>query len=123
MAHAAGSGVGVVGVLALTGMLFSLAGCATQEVSPLGDADLWEDGRTLSLSIPSCNAEEITAEVEETDTAVTITVSVTNPDDGSECLDSTIIELDEPLGSRTLIDGTTDDEITVRPRSVEGTTR
>ena len=122
MAHAAGSSAGVAGALALTAML-SMAGCATQEVSPLGDADLWEDGRTLSLSIPSCNAEEITAEVEETDTAVTITVSVTNPDDGSECLDSTIIELDEPLGSRTLIDGTTDDEITVRPRSVEGTTR
>jgi hypothetical protein len=85
--------------------MLSMAGCATQEVSPLGDADLWEDGRTLSLSIPSCNAEEITAEVDETDTAVTITVSATNPDDGSECLDSTIIELDEPLGSRTLIDG------------------
>jgi hypothetical protein len=63
--------------------------------------------RQLDLGIDSCNAEKIDIEVNESDDAVRIAVRVTNPAEGDDCRDTPSVRLDQPLGERRLIDGST----------------
>lgn len=57
----------------------------------------------LDLGVASCNAT-ITYEVAETSTTVTITVTTENSTSG-DCLDQLFVELDDPVGQRQIIDG------------------
>jgi hypothetical protein len=70
------------------------------------------DGRTLKLIVGSCNAD-LTAEVEESPSQVTVTVTARD-DTSDDCLDGLIVHLDQPLGDRQLLDGVTRDVVSVR---------
>jgi hypothetical protein len=61
----------------------------------------------LDLGIDSCNAEKIDIQVDESDDAVRIAVRVTNPAEGDDCGDTPSVRLDQPLGDRRLVDGST----------------
>ncbi len=70
------------------------------------------DGRTLNLTVGSCNAN-LTAEVEESPSQVTVTVTARD-NTGNDCLDGLSVHLDQPLGDRQLLDGVTGDVVSVR---------
>ncbi|MBB6392364.1 hypothetical protein [Microbacterium thalassium] len=63
---------------------------------------------------PTCGAE-FEDDVTQTDAAVTIDARRTNPYDGADCLKALEIELSEPLGSRTVIDAGTGEQVEVVP--------
>lgn len=73
------------------------------------------DSTRVELSVDSCRATAITVDVEETAEEVRILVATEDGDDGPECLDSAMAELDEPLGDRRVIDVTTGEEVEVSP--------
>jgi hypothetical protein len=64
------------------------------------------------LIVGSCNAD-LTAEVEESPSQVTVTVTARD-DTSDDCLDGLIVHLDQPLGDRQLLDGVTGDVVSVR---------
>jgi hypothetical protein len=73
------------------------------------------DSRKLVLSIASCNPEAVTTDIEEAGDSVRILVQTEGPDEGPDCGHSMTVTLDEPLGSRDLIDLSTRDTVRVRP--------
>lgn len=75
----------------------------------LDDVDL------LSLGVQSCNGSPV-ADVVETSSTVTVTVTATTAGpDGAQhaCRDSVVIPLRNPLGDRTLVDGSSGDSVQV----------
>lgn len=69
--------------------------------------------RTLTVAVNTCNATPRAA-VTETDQVVSISVRSDRPPFGSDdCADSIDIELEEPLGERRVVDGTSGDELAV----------
>ncbi len=69
----------------------------------------------LSLGVQSCNGEPA-AEVDETASTVTVTVTATPAGPGGTqalCRDSVVIPLRNPLGDRTLVDGSSGDSVQV----------
>ena len=68
------------------------------------------DGRTLSFSVDSCNAD-ISTWVTETPDEVVINVDIRNDSVGDDCLDSATVVLDAPLGDRIVRDGGSGDVI------------
>ncbi len=72
-------------------------------------------GDVLQLVVDTCHGDP-RATVEETDDEVTVTIVSTWQDPGDACQDSVEVTLDAPLGSRTLIDGTSGQE----PELIEG---
>lgn len=71
--------------------------------------------RVLELGIASCTAETISADVEETDESVRILVHTEGGDEGPQCREALDVMLDEPLGSRRVIDRSTGDALDVEP--------
>jgi hypothetical protein len=72
------------------------------------------DSSSLELSIDTCGATVKSVDVEETAEEVRISVE-TEGGEGPECLDSTVAELDEPLGDRRVVDASTGNEVEVSP--------
>ena len=70
-----------------------------------------DDERRLILDVSYCTAE-IASEVSETDAEVTITVTHRNVT-GEDCGGGVIVELDDPLGERAVIDGASGQPVTV----------
>lgn len=92
-----------IGVGAL--VLFA-AGCAG---SGGGDAEIAEirqtvDPRVLEVSVNTCNAD-LTPDITETSDDVTLSITQQNNAVGDDCQDSIRIELDQPLGDRTILLG------------------
>lgn len=74
--------------------------------------------RQLGLVVGACQAD-LSADVEESPTEVVIEVTARNADQ-NDCAGYLIVELDEPLGSRSLIDGHTEQELFVEGRREDG---
>ncbi len=68
---------------------------------------------TLELGVATCNATLTTEVVEAADT---VTITVTAEDTTTfDCQDSTEVVLDEPLGQRQVIDGSTGEVVALTP--------
>jgi hypothetical protein len=92
------------------------------QMAPPGEREtelVWaelQDPLTLLLSVGACNAENNRATVDETAEAVTVTVVTDDPPGGVDCADGVKVMLDEPLGVRELIDGSTGQAVEVHER-------
>ena len=80
------------------------AGCTG---SGVGDAEIAEirqtdDPRGLEVSVNTCNAD-LTPDITETSDDVTLSITQQNNAVGDDCQDSIRIELDQPLGDRTIL--------------------
>lgn len=105
---------------------FALAGCSddseesdasARDGSPLraveiNGAQLLPDGR-LVANLNVCNAGENTVQVSESDGEVLVTARTDGPVAGDECSDGIAVPLNDPLGDRELVDGTTGEPIKV----------
>jgi hypothetical protein len=85
-----------------TALVAAACGWVSRSVEVL-DAVAAPDGLSLSLTVDSCGAE-LSTEVKEDAESVTVYVGARKGTD-AECLDSVVVELEEPLGGRRLIDG------------------
>ncbi len=80
------------------------------------DARASLDDTRIELVLASCNAALVVDVIESSDDVV---VTVSDADaplirtSGEDCLDIYVVHLDEPLGGRTLVDGTTDSVVSV----------
>lgn len=83
----------------------------TRIIQAGGDAG----SRQIELNISSCGSSEITTEVDEAPATVRILVKTRGGHDGADCAESTTIQLDEPLGSRNVIDASTGNEVSRVP--------
>lgn len=83
----------------------------TRIIQAGGDAG----SRQVELNIASCGSSEIITEVDEGPGTVNILVKTRGGQDGADCAESTTIQLDEPLGSRSLTDGSTGNEVSIVP--------
>ncbi|SEI87309.1 hypothetical protein [Demequina mangrovi] len=96
-----------------------LAACAPSEPTevrgPVAIIGWSNAGNEQIVDVDTCNGDPV-AEVVETDTTVTITVTSTRRDPGDACLDIVRVELDADLGDRQVIDGVTGEE----PPGIEG---
>ena len=72
------------------------------------------DSERLELAIDACRAESTSYDAEESDDEVVITIT-TEGGEGPECADGLTVELEEPLGDRRLVDGSTGEEVEVLP--------
>lgn len=71
------------------------------------------DGTTVSMAIAACDANP-RAEVQESEESVTITVTADRPGpDREDCGGGLTVDLSEPLGQRSLIDGSNDEPVQV----------
>lgn len=101
----------LVGVVVLT----MLPGCIGQASVEILEARSSEDGLTLELVVGSCNAE-LTYDVRYEDESVAVIVHNGGVDVFSDgCADVLTVTLDEPLGSRELIDASTSETLAVTP--------
>ncbi|WP_062306120.1 hypothetical protein [Demequina subtropica] len=103
----------------LVGSLLVLAGCdASEPTETRGPVPIvgWSNGGDVQVvHIDTCNGDPV-AEIVETESTVTITVTSTKRDPGDACLDSLKVELEADLGDRQVIDGVTGEE----PPGIEG---
>lgn len=90
-------------------------GSTVRGPTQLVEARLDADG-TLTVNPASCNGDpEVTALEEDAD-EVRLEVTATTPapgEPGDACLDGLTVDLDEPLGGRTLVDLATGDAVPV----------
>lgn len=92
-----------------------LVACAAER-GPVIILDAKVDGGRLELSVNTCQGSPELARLVETPERVEITVVADAQGDGPRpgCADGVHVELDEPLGTRTLLDGVTGEPITIR---------
>ena len=109
MVGVAGAAGRVLGVVVLMCGVASCGGGGTRIVAAYGLAD----STRLELSVDTCGAE-ISVDVEETADEVRI-LAETEGGEKAECLDSTVVALDEPLGDRRVVDASTGDEVELSP--------
>jgi hypothetical protein len=104
------NGRGLSAVL-VAGLALVLAACSTDP--EINEVYLRSDGVTVEIGVNTCNAD-LDAVVVESDTTVEVTITAEN-DTPDDCADSIVITLDQPLGDRPLIDGSTGNAIDVQP--------
>lgn len=65
-----------------------------------------EDGTVLEVEVQTCNDDSMSVEVAETDETIQLTTSRSaQPSCGSDdCNDIRLLELDQPVGDRTIVD-------------------
>jgi hypothetical protein len=92
-----------------------LGGVGGRRAISLADAQLFPDGRTLSIGVNSCNGAP-TAEVDQRADEVLVTAEAYIPggDDQDSCMDEVTVELAEPLGNRSVVDGVSGENLVVR---------
>ncbi len=95
----------------VAGLALMLAGCSTNP--EITEVYLRSDGVAIEFGVNTCNAD-LDAVVVESDTAVEVTITAEN-DTTDDCADSIAITLDQPLGDRQLINGSTGDVLDVQP--------
>jgi hypothetical protein len=78
----------------------------------INGAQLRPDG-TLIANLDACDAGEYTVRVSEADDEVVVTVRADALVTGDLCSDGATVPLDEPLGDRELVDGSTEEPIQV----------
>ncbi len=68
------------------------------------------DGRSIAVAVDSCNAEPVVEIVEQSaDRVVVLAIAERNA--GGDCTDVVSVILNEPLGDRRLVDGSTGDDV------------
>lgn len=72
-----------------------------------------EGESTVILSIEACNAETNRATVTETEREVVVSVTTDDLVLDDMCADGLVVDLEEPLGDRQLVDGTTGEAVSV----------
>ncbi len=103
-------------VASATVLLLLLASCSPAQGRAPRPIVAWSvAGDVLQLVVDTCHGDP-RATVEETDDEVTVTIVSTRHDPGDACQDTVEVTLEAPLGSRTLVDGTSGHE----PEPVEG---
>jgi hypothetical protein len=88
-----------------------LASCSRGErqlVEMRSPASISADGRTLTVGVESCNGGPTVELVERADTVIASVTSYVPRGDRDDCQDIVTIELQRPLGSRALVDGSND---------------
>ena len=98
-------------VALVAGLALMLAGCSTNP--EINEVYLRSDGVAIEFGVNTCNAD-LNAVVVESDTAVEVTITAEN-DTTDDCADSIAITLDQPLGDRQLINGSTGHVLDVQP--------
>lgn len=103
-----------LGVLALVTPL-ALAACGSDDI---GISGAWgaPDSTRLEVGLDEgCNADiDVTIDESATEIAVSVTYASDPGDDGEDCGESRTIELEAPLGDRTLIDASSGDPVPVQ---------
>lgn len=97
-------------------MLVLLAACATdREPAAILWANELDDGR-LRIHVNTCKGGPEVTQVVETSERVEVTVVADVQDDGPRpaCADGVVVELEDPLGARTLTSGVTNEPVTIR---------
>lgn len=93
--------------VALASSTVLLSGCSGRDTVEILDGTADPSSHQLMLGVASCNAE-LEVKVEEGDDHVRITITRPLPGKAEDhCQDLATIELNEPLGDRTVIDGGT----------------
>lgn len=93
----------LLAVTALTTVACASSDGETRIIEVYGEpADL-----ELGLAVDSCEATEIITRVDERMDEISILVSTRGADDGPDCVDAATVQLNEPLGSRIVIDEST----------------
>lgn len=80
-----------------------VVGCSSASTADVLDASLLPDGRTLGLSVNTCNAD-LSVTATESASQVEVMVTVADYERGPECLDTIEVRLHAPLDDRRLID-------------------
>ena len=101
-------------VLAMATVL-GLGGCGVDGLGgpagqPLLGALLQEDTTAVEVEFSGCDSSP---EVEVVESASTVRITVAGPNGGCEPVHELVVQLDGPLGDRTLVDGATGDEVEV----------
>lgn len=90
-----------------------LAACASGGREQVEIMAASSDGTIVDMTVASCNANP-SAEVDESDERVVITVMADRPGPNrDDCADGITVRLSDPLGSRQLIDGSNDEPVQV----------
>ena len=95
----------------VAGLALVLAGCSANP--EIREVYLRSDGVTLEFGVNTCNAD-LDAVVVESDTTAEVTITAEN-DTTDDCADSIVNTLDQPLGDRQPINGSTGDVLDVQP--------
>ena len=98
------------------GLLVPLIGVGEQPVG-IHEPHGTPDSSVLGVGVESCNANP-RVQVEETATTVTLTALVDRPgilDGSNDCMDNAALTLRAPLGTRTVVDGSSDEVLPVSP--------
>lgn len=108
--------MGAVTLLVVGFLLLLLGSCSSQHVRIV---EVWgNDSETrLDVVIASCNKDP-TVDVQESIEEIHLRVQVQSRLElfSGDCLDGVSLELAKPLGERTVVDGATDEAVTVQPR-------
>lgn len=98
-------------VLWIVAAVLLLAACSTN--AGIFEAYISADGVTVELSVNTCNAD-LSTEVIESESTAEVTVIAEN-DTTDDCADVITITVNEALGDRSLIDGSTGEVLRVSP--------
>jgi hypothetical protein len=90
-------------VVAAVGVLIVLRACDVTEARVL-EVQILEGGRALVVAVETCNAQ-LSVDVDESPERIEIRVSRDDLDlfGSDDCLDAVRVQLDEPVGTRTIL--------------------
>jgi hypothetical protein len=100
---------GPAGVLVAVALTASCGSEGTRIIAAYGEPD----GHELELTIDSCNARIVSTDVEEIDEAIKILVVTDETETRDECANPAWITLEDPVGSREVIDRSTGERVAV----------
>lgn len=100
----------------LPGLGIVTAACSLfPKEADITSASLEGEGSTqLALGLDTCNAD-LSAEVDETEHEIVISVTARN-DSPDDCADQLIVDLTEPLGTRSVVDASDGEDVSVEGR-------
>lgn len=94
-------------------LALGLTACSTTREAELFAARLSSDGRSINLGVAACNPRDADVTVDEGSDEVHVLVTVTDPSENEDCGTEVMIDLDDPLGDRALIDASTQRRVDV----------
>ncbi len=101
-------------LLAVGGALLLVACGADPLGRPAGEpllrAVVLHDGAAVEVEFSGCDNSP---EIDVLESTATVRITVAGPNGGCEPVHELVVELDAPLGDRSLVDGATGDEIEV----------
>lgn len=94
-------------------LLVAVAACGLrQSVGILGvTLEPGLNGRVLSVEVPTCEAEPQVAVEEDEATVTLVATARTRPFGGGDCTEFAVVELEDPLADRQILNGVTGEAI------------